>query len=427
MKSIAAPPPTVLAVHLGAELFGSDRMFLESVIGMQEAGQRVTVTLPTEGSLADQLRERGIAVRLEPSLVLRKSLVKPRGWPRLVRDLISNSVSGWRMLSELRPDAVYVSTVTLPLWPLLARLRGARVVTHIHEAERGTRRAVQAGILLPQLCAHTVIVNSEFTLATTRDALPRLADRMTVVYNGVKGPGPIEPLPRDLPEVLRLIFIGRLSPRKGPDVAVRALASLRERGIDAHLILLGSAFEGYEWFVDDLHRLTAELGLEQVVEFLGFEESIWATLASAHVLLAPSVADEPFGNVAVEGVLAGRAVVYSNAAGLKEAMSPYTTAVAATPGDPADLARAVASIAEDWPTIAHETATSVEAAHARHSVDGYRRHVACIVEDTVREVDGRPRGDMLGRERSSRASSPESTAQARDHGGRPRRTKGRTR
>ncbi len=50
---------TVLLVHPGAELFGSDRMLLESAIGLIEAGARVVVALPSSGLLVPELRAAG--------------------------------------------------------------------------------------------------------------------------------------------------------------------------------------------------------------------------------------------------------------------------------------------------------------------------------------------------------------------------------
>lgn len=176
---------TVLVVHPGGELFGSDRMMLETVTGLTGAGHRVEVLLPDPGPLVAALEVVGARVTIAPVLVLRKSLLKPRGWPRLLSLALRGGITGWRLLRRRRPDVVYVSTITLPQWPLLARLAGARAITHVHEAESSAPRLVTTGLSLPHLAATAVVVNSEVTRRTLASALPRLARRAEVIHNGV--------------------------------------------------------------------------------------------------------------------------------------------------------------------------------------------------------------------------------------------------
>src|SRR5690606_32026037 len=103
------------------------------------------------------------------------------------------------------------------------------------------------------LAATAVVANSEATARSVAGALPRLDARTQVIYNGVAGPSS-PPRVREKPHTpFRLALVGRLSPRKGTDVAIRAVRRLHEAGHPATLRLVGSAFAGYEWFVDQLH------------------------------------------------------------------------------------------------------------------------------------------------------------------------------
>ena len=152
-------PKSVLVVHPGAELFGSDRMLLESVEGLLEAGLHVTVALPSDGPLVAELKAMGAPVDIVPMFVLRKQLLKPHGWPMLLRTALFGAIAAWRMLSRRRPAAIYVSTIIIPQWPLLARLRGARSISHVHEAERSGNRWINRLLYLPHLASQRVLVN----------------------------------------------------------------------------------------------------------------------------------------------------------------------------------------------------------------------------------------------------------------------------
>ena len=318
---------TALFAHPGAELFGSDRMLIESVGASMDAGFRTVVALPSTGPLIDELRAMGAEVVVLPMLVLRKALLKPRGWPTLVRDTLRGWGTAWRLLRKVSPDVVYVNTITIPQWTLAARLRRIPVISHIHEAEGSGSRLVNTALYGPHLAASAVLVNSEFSRATITRSIRSLGSRSHIVYNGVAGP-PAPRAPRAaLDGPLRVLYLGRLSPRKGPDLLVDAASALAQRGVDVTVDLVGSVFDGYEWFETELRERIAQAGLQDKVRLHGFHTDIWPFLDDADVLVVPSRVDEPFGNTAVEGVLALRPVVASDTSGLREATGGHSTTV----------------------------------------------------------------------------------------------------
>lgn len=370
---------TVLVVHPGAELFGSDRMLLESVIGLREAGCRVVAALPADGPLIEEVRRTGAEVVIVSMLVLRKALLRPRGWLRLLRSSLTGLASAWRLLGHIRPDAVYVSTIIIPQWPVIARARGMRSITHVHEAEAAGSRLVNAALYLPHLASTRTLVNSEFSLRTIRDALAPLARRAEVIYNGVGSPENPQPPRAELTGPLRILYLGRLSPRKGPDLVIDAASRLQKAGRPATVTLLGTAFEGYEWYEEQLRARAASSGLD--VEFAGFHSDIWPFLAGADVLIVPSRMEEPFGNTAVEGVLALRPVIASDSGGLREAAGGYATTRLVPPEDPAAIVGALESISAAWPQVVAEVHNSRAEALRRHAPEVYRRDVASAVMD----------------------------------------------
>lgn len=368
---------TVLLVHPGAELFGSDRMLLESAIGLVETGARVVVALPSSGLLVQELVAAGAEVVIVPMLVLRKVLLTPRGLPRLFRDTFRGLGAAWRLIGRLRPDVVYVSTIIIPQWPLVARLRRTRSVSHVHEAEASGNRLVNGILYSPHLASHRTLVNSRFSLDTIRAALPALARRSHVVYNGVASPPhPLAPRPR-VERALRVLYVGRLSPRKGPDLVIDAASRMHAAGRPVDVTLLGAVFEGYEWFERDLRRQAAEAGVP--VDFAGFHPDIWPFLAEADVLVVPSRVDEPFGNTAVEGILALRPVIASDSSGLREAAGGYATAQLITPGDPDSIAAALTDIDTRWDEMVSTVADSRAEALRRHAPAVYRSSITAHV------------------------------------------------
>lgn len=390
MDAQAADRGTVLFAHPSPDLYGSDRMLVESVTGVVERGWDVVVALPAEGPLAGLLRERGARVVLCPTLVLRKALLSPGGLPRLVGGAVRGLVHGARLMRAERPRVLYVNTVTVPVWPLLGRVAGVRVLVHVHEAEQDVPRAVRVVLAAPLLAASVVVVNSRATADVVASSVGRLRGRLRLVYNGVAGPpdtAVVDPA-GDPPEPLRVVLVGRVSPRKGVEVAMRAVAELRGRGRPVTLDVVGAVFPGYEWFDRQVRELVVTLDLTGLVRFAGFASPVWPAYARADVAVVPSLATEPFGNVSVEAQLAGRPVIVARTQGLVETLSDGRTGLVVDPGDPAALADALERLVTDWPaTVAMARAARTEAA-ARFAPGRYRHEVADLVDEVGRLVGG---------------------------------------
>jgi D-inositol-3-phosphate glycosyltransferase len=121
-------------------------------------------------------------------------------------------------------------------------------------------------------------------------------------------------LPRRAP---MLLFVGRIQPLKGADLALRCLAALRDD--EATLVLVGgpSGRDGAAE-VERLHGLARDLGIEDRVRWVPPQPH--AALAdwyrAAEVCIVPS-RSESFGLVALEAAACGTPVVAANVGGLR--------------------------------------------------------------------------------------------------------------
>jgi glycosyltransferase involved in cell wall biosynthesis len=375
----------ILVAHPSPDLYGSDRVLLESVSAFVDAGTPVVATLPAAGPLAEALAERGAEVVYCPTPVLRKSALRPVGLVRLVGEALASLGPSLGLLRAKEPAAVYVNTLTIPWWMLLGKLTRRRVVCHVHEAEQSAPVMVRRALYSPLVLADRILVNSRFSENVIVSTWPLLRRRTRLVYNGVPGPDTATE-PREQLDRVRLLFVGRLSPRKGPQVAVSGLARLVGQGLDAELSLLGAVFPGYEWFERELRELVDQLGMTDRVTFIGFDPDVWRHLSDCDIVLVPSTVDEPFGNTAVEAMLAQRPLVVSRTSGLQEAAEGYATARFVDPGDEIALADAVQDLVRSWPTVREQVEADRELALQRHSTQAYREQVAGLVG----EGTGRP-------------------------------------
>jgi len=144
-----------------------------------------------------------------------------------------------------------------------------------------------------------------------------------------------------------LLFVGRIQPLKGADVAVRTLAGLPHEG--ATLVVVGgpSGRDG-DSELRRLHGLVDELGLHDLVRFVDPRphEELTAYYRAADVCLVPS-RSESFGLVALEAAACGTPVVAAAVGGLATLVLPGITGFLVEGRDPAAYASYVAKLLDD--------------------------------------------------------------------------------
>ncbi|MGO4256220.1 glycosyltransferase family 4 protein [Marmoricola sp. RAF53] len=166
------------------------------------------------------------------------------------------------------------------------------------------------------------------------------AGSISLAYNG------LPPVPEydagEPAEAPTLVALSRLVPHKQIEHAIRALPALAEEFPEVRLNVLGDG-----WWSEELHRITAELGLTERVTFFGFvdESTKFTQLARAWVHVLPSV-KEGWGLSIVEAGRAGTpSVAYASAGGVAEAILDGVTGLLAT--DQADLGRKIGLLLRD--------------------------------------------------------------------------------
>ncbi|MDX2221354.1 MAG: glycosyltransferase [Rhodospirillaceae bacterium] len=167
------------------------------------------------------------------------------------------------------------------------------------------------------------------------------------------------------PSARVLLILARLETVKGIDVALRALAQVK----DAELWIAG---EGGERAV--LERLAGDLGVRPRVRFLGWRDDRAALLRAADIVLVPS-RHEPFGNVVVNAWAYGRPLIAARAQGPAALVRDGIDGLLVDVDDADGLARAIADLSADPARAAALAAAGLARAAAEFSetavVEGY--------------------------------------------------------
>ena len=248
-------------------------------------------------------------------------------------------------------DVVHLHSVFL--WPTLVAAR---------MAERANVPFVLSprGMLVPELIErkgrwakrawircferHTVSAASavHVTSALERDDLLEMGlapERVEVVPNGIDDPRfPIEPNRRVTQG--RLLYLGRISWKKGIDRLIHAMASIAH----ADLCIAGG---DDEHLVPRLKQLAVDVGVEKRVRFIGPVGGVGKErlFAETDLLVLPSIS-ENFGNVVLEAMVRARPVVVTRGVGLAAVVEDAGCGIVVD-GDPESLAVRINALLAD--------------------------------------------------------------------------------
>ncbi|ADU51215.1 glycosyl transferase group 1 [Thermaerobacter marianensis DSM 12885] len=180
------------------------------------------------------------------------------------------------------------------------------------------------------------------------------------------------PLPRrqarrllGLPELGPVVgTVARLSPEKGVDVLLRAIALVHRAGFPVTCLVVGTGPDE-----PALRRLAARLGIDAWVCWAGPQEGAARLLRAVDVYVQPS-RREAYGLAAAEAMAAGRPVVASRTGGLEELIRDGVDGRLVPPGDAHALARALVALLRD--EKARHRLARAAAARASRWPDGAR-------------------------------------------------------
>ncbi|MFN0090303.1 MAG: glycosyltransferase family 4 protein [Acidimicrobiales bacterium] len=308
--------------------------------------------------------------------LLHTALRHPRGLALAVAAATTQSVrarEGWR------PRIIYVKEL-LEACELTSQLDAAGDVTHLHahfahgcttvawlasmitgipfsftgHAKDIYRESLNpAGLLARKMRAAAFSTTcTGANLTHMREVEPHA--RVHLAYHGLNAE--FSALLADAPaaqpptDIVRIISVGRLVPKKGFDVLVRAVADLSERDLDVELVIAGE--DGSHAPV--IRELAAELGVADRIVWRGIltqTELLAEYRTSSMFVLACRVGEDGdrdgIPNVLMEAMASGLPVVSTTVSGIPEIVSHDVNGLLVAPEDPHALADAIWRIAKD--------------------------------------------------------------------------------
>ncbi len=171
-------------------------------------------------------------------------------------------------------------------------------------------------------------------------------EKIRVIYNGVSSdtfhPSDMKPPDEEGGASIRILSVARIDPNKDLDTLLRAVHIVQSFGIRVHVQVLGSV--SVPPYYQEILALRRELGLDDVVEFLGHQSDISAAYRSADLAVQSSLT-EAFPYSVLESMMSGVPMVATDVGGTREALGD--TGILVPSRDPSQLALGLALLAQD--------------------------------------------------------------------------------
>ena len=259
---------------------------------------------------------------------------------------------------------------------LTAKLCGARVVYQVHGGalkQFSASSRFLAGVLkFSTRWPDVAVVLSQAELEAFRECAP--SQPVETVPNGIDC-APYVRYNRPAPDPrtpLRLIYVGRLAPRKGLLETVEALRLARSRGVAARLVIAGSGPEEPR-----LRQYTRESGLMRDVTFVGsaYGDHKLRLLSQADVLLLPSYSEGlPYS--LLEAMAAGVVPIVTPVGGIPDVVVGNEHGLFVEPRDPGAIAQAIAALAQDRVALARMSAACRKRIGTAYSIERVAKEFA---------------------------------------------------
>jgi glycosyltransferase involved in cell wall biosynthesis len=376
--------------HTGA-LGGAEACLLDLLTQLPEPLEAVLAS-PT-GPLSRQAATQGIRVQPLPA-VTGGFRLGVRQTPATLGQIVRAALSLRGIMRRERPALVHANTTRAGLVCAAAgTARLAPMIVHCHD-------------VLPDSRAGRIVMA---TLARNADLILVISEHVRSPWDGSNVPVEVIYNPLDVarfdpdrmsraqaratlgldPDDMLLGVVAQLTPWKGQDTAIQAVATLSERFPNLRLLLVGETkFTGAQTgfdnvsYADELSALSRRLGVEERVAFWGERTDTEVVMRALDVALAPSW-EEPFGRSITEAAALATPVVATAVGGPSEYLTDHVTARLIDPQDVHGWVVAVGELLADPAGSAAMASRASNEIRTRFRADAYADRVHVIYCDLV--------------------------------------------
>ncbi|KGH79922.1 glycosyl transferase family 1 [Oenococcus oeni IOEB_0607] len=333
---------TIMYLHAGAEMYGSDKVLLQLVTGLDKKQFKPIVVLPEHGPLEKALATNNIQTEVVVYPILRRKYFNLKG--------IFNYASGYfkagKVLADLAEknhvDLVHVNTLAVLEGITLKKRIKKPLIWHVHEILLSPKFMWKLTAYLSAKYADKIVVVSNATGEHLKKAGYAKKNQIITIYNGINILKQLDNsdfrqefgIPKNA-----FVFghVGRINAWKGQEDFLKASLKLMPDYPKMHILFSGNAYKGEEWREGKLKKEINESGFSDRIHYLGFQKNISKIYRTIDVLVSTSNGRETFSLVVAEAMSCSKPVISYNIGGPSELIKDEETGYLVRPGNIDDL------------------------------------------------------------------------------------------
>jgi glycosyltransferase involved in cell wall biosynthesis len=282
---------------------------------LAKAGQQVMVFTTTANGTAElpvltnkPVNIDGVSVRYFKRITKDHSHFSPQLLKALWKDVVNYDVvhihAWWNLVSVLSCAIALVRKVPVVLSP-----RGTLSAYSLSNKSVGKKEIMQSlgGRKLLQKC-HMHVTSGAEEKAIEQVFKPK---SITCIPNFIKLAAETPTTKRETQPYLKLLFFSRIEEKKGLDILLKALPLLT---VPYHLTIAG---DGDKTYIESLKQLVNDTTANNI-SWIGFQDENKFDIFYQHDLMVLPSHNENFGNVVIESLSVGTAVLISDGVGLAD-------------------------------------------------------------------------------------------------------------
>lgn len=341
MKCFKQGNTKVLFIANGGQIGGGNRSLVTLCQSFAQRSIQTLILVPQAGDFSNELKANKIDYIIKPTHLY--TLAKPKLLLEIFKTIL--------LLKKYKPDLIHANDIhCYKFYGRIAKWLNIPIVCHMRHFVEGDN----ADFLIDVLPDH-ILYNSAYNLKKTELGLRTRALKQVprdVAYNFFYQEEYYKPELRAAQrqsfsindEQIAITVVGNINPGKGHLDFINSIYLLSQQVPVELLAKLKVFIVGSDVTNSGLEAkckaLVESLNLGDLIEFTGFIGNSAAVYAATDLLIIPSK-EEPFGRIAVEGILACKQIIAMDNSGLQEILSPLITPVLCKTGCDESLANAL--------------------------------------------------------------------------------------
>src|SRR6266446_10879186 len=325
---------------------------------LKENGWQPLVAAPEDGPISDLLKNAGVCVEVDPTLLIDPKREKLCALCRESDVVVANTITSWPAV-----EAAHGENVPL-IWYLHETLVAVRFIKQISQV----RDALQI--------AQLIVVPTRQTARVLGGAS---RTRIEVVPYGI--PEPKNVASETNGASLSFVALGSFEPRKGQDIFVETIGKLdRATQTKASFKLAGRILD--RLFFEEVRRHSSQLENVELIEALEHDEAL-SLLSAAHALICPS-RDETMPVSIIEAASLGKAIISADVGGIGEWIYDELNGLLVPPENPQALADAIARCTRDRSFVRHFGVAARRTFERHFTLDRFAARFAALLDEASR-------------------------------------------